>query len=114
MIAYCGLDCSKCDAYKATQTNDSALKAQVAKRWSKELKVNFTPDGVTCDGCKSDRLSMWCRDICKILPCAKEKSVLTCAHCEDYTCDKLDEFLASEPRIKALLEDIRKTVVDRL
>lgn len=27
MIAFCGLDCTKCDAYIATQTNDDALRA---------------------------------------------------------------------------------------
>ena len=27
-IAYCGLDCEKCDAYKATQNNDNALRGK--------------------------------------------------------------------------------------
>ena len=31
LIAYCGIDCSKCDAYIATITNDSELKAKTAK-----------------------------------------------------------------------------------
>ena len=31
MIAYCGLDCEKCDAYLATIHNDPALREKTAK-----------------------------------------------------------------------------------
>ena len=41
-IAYCGLDCYKCDAYKATQANDTELMKQVAERWNSELGTEFT------------------------------------------------------------------------
>ena len=41
MIAFCGLDCTKCDAYIATQTNDDALRAQTAKLWSKLNNVEI-------------------------------------------------------------------------
>jgi len=34
MIAYCGLDCSKCEGYLATQANDPGQIAKVAKIWS--------------------------------------------------------------------------------
>ena len=34
MIAYCGLNCEKCDAFIATQNNDNALREKTAKLWS--------------------------------------------------------------------------------
>ena len=34
MIAYCGLDCEKCDAYIATVRDDQALREKTAKAWS--------------------------------------------------------------------------------
>ena len=34
MIAYCGLDCEKCDAYLATINDDQALRERTAKRWA--------------------------------------------------------------------------------
>ena len=37
MIAYCGLDCEKCDAYLATVHNDDALREKTAKLWA-EMK----------------------------------------------------------------------------
>ena len=40
MIAYCGIDCSKCDAYIATITNDSELKTKTAKVTNQQLKTN--------------------------------------------------------------------------
>ena len=33
MIAYCGLDCRKCDAYLATINDDQALREKTAKQW---------------------------------------------------------------------------------
>lgn len=33
LIAYCGLDCEKCDAQIATLNNDDALREKVAKLW---------------------------------------------------------------------------------
>lgn len=40
MIAYCGLDCEKCDAYLATIHNDQALRAKTAKLWA---ELNHAP-----------------------------------------------------------------------
>ena len=34
MIAYCGLDCEKCDAYLATINDDQNLREKTAKLWS--------------------------------------------------------------------------------
>ncbi len=110
MIAYCGLDCSKCDAFRATQTEDLEFKARIAERWSKELNREFTPEDITCDGCKSDRLSAWCQSVCKIRPCAEGKGATTCAHCDNYLCEKLEGFLTSEPAAKATLEEIREMI----
>jgi hypothetical protein len=110
MIAYCGLDCGKCKAFKATQTKDSERKKKIAKQWTKGLNVEFKPEDVDCKGCKSDTISGWCRKICKIRPCAEDKKVKTCAHCDEYVCSRLKEFLPDEPVAKKNLEKIRKTL----
>ncbi|MFC2008159.1 DUF3795 domain-containing protein [Chloroflexota bacterium] len=34
MIACCGLDCSKCEGYLATQAEDDRQRAEVARQWS--------------------------------------------------------------------------------
>ena len=111
MIAYCGLDCSECKAFKATQTRDIVWKKQIAKHWSDQGEIKFKPEDVDCNGCKSDMISGFCRRICKIRLCAREKKVITCAHCNDYSCDMLKEFLSNEePAAAQNLEKIRKTL----
>jgi hypothetical protein len=111
MLAYCGLDCSECKAFKATQTKDIEWKKRIAKHWSDQGEIKFKPEDVDCHGCKSDLISGFCRKICKIKPCAEEKRVKTCAHCDDYICGKLKEFLSDEDPVAARkLEEIRKTL----
>ena len=34
LIAYCGLDCQKCEAHIATINNDDELRREVASKWS--------------------------------------------------------------------------------
>jgi hypothetical protein len=109
VIAFCGLDCAKCDAFKATQTRNLEGKKQLAKKWTDELKVEFKPEDIDCDGCMSNVISGWCRKICKIRPCAEERKVKTCAHCNDYQCGILKDFLSREPVATENLEKIRRT-----
>jgi hypothetical protein len=110
MIAYCGLHCDECKILKATQTKDYEQKKQIAKRWSDQFNINFKLEDIDCEGCKSNVLSGWCLKICKMRPCAEERKVETCAHCDDYPCEKLKTFLLEEPIAKENLETIRKTL----
>ena len=110
IIAYCGLDCSKCSAFIATQKSDIEEKKKIAERWTKDLHVDFEPEDITCDGCKSERISGWCSKICKVRPCAENRKVETCAHCDDYACEKLKKFISTEPEATKKLEEIRKTL----
>jgi hypothetical protein len=110
VIASCGLTCSECPAYIATQKNDDALRAETAKKWSEMFKADIKPADINCDGCPSDspRLFSYCA-VCEIRKCAREKKVATCASCPEYACEKLDKFLAQAPEARAALEALRKT-----
>lgn len=54
MIAYCGLDCEKCDAYLATINDDQALREQTAKLWSELNHAPILPEHINCQGCRVD------------------------------------------------------------
>lgn len=43
IIAYCGLDCGKCDAYLATLNNDEVLREKTAKAWAELNNVPIQP-----------------------------------------------------------------------
>jgi len=91
MISYCGLDCSACPAYQATQAGDMEELARVAGEWSEQFKMEITPESIVCDSCKTGegaRRSGYC-SICGVHNCAVEKGVSTCAHCEEYVCETL-------------------------
>jgi len=110
MVAYCGLHCDECKAFKATQMRDYESKKQIAKHWSDQGEIKFKPEDVDCLGCKSETISGFCRKLCSIRPCAEERKVETCAHCDDYPCGKLKEYLSTDPDAAGNLEKIRKTL----
>jgi len=110
VIGYCGLVCSRCSAFVATQRNDEAAKSRIAARWSKDFYVKFGKEDITCDGCLSERVSGYCRNVCKVWPCAHERGIKTCAHCAEYPCEKLMRFLSHEPKAKSRLDAIRRSL----
>lgn len=82
LIAYCGLDCEKCDARIATLNNDNALRENVARLWSKLNSVEITPEMINCEGCRADGVkSPYCDSMCPIRHCALSKGCETCGDC---------------------------------
>ena len=90
-IAYCGLDCEKCDAYIATKNNDQELREKTAKLWSELNGIEILPEHINCDGCKADgRKTIFCERLCSIRPCAMENCYENCGQCSEMeTCEKL-------------------------
>ncbi len=90
-IAYCGLDCARCEARLATVNNDDALRRKVAKEWSALNHVEITPEMIHCVGCRVDGVKTpFCESLCPIRQCALGKKVATCGGCvEMERCEKL-------------------------
>ena len=84
LIAYCGLDCEKCDARKATLNNDNALREQVAKLWSEMNGVEINAEMINCEGCREDGVKTpFCDSLCPIRQCALGKEYETCGSCSE-------------------------------
>jgi hypothetical protein len=108
IIAYCGLICTDCPAYVATQANDQAALERVAAQWRQEYNApSITVESVICDGCLSgERKCSHCAE-CEIRACGIERSVANCAHCPDYACEKLKKFFGFVPNARTVLDEVR-------
>jgi hypothetical protein len=113
MIAYCGLICTECPAYIATQADDHAALERVAAMWREEFNApDITVESVICDGCLGTigRKCGHCFE-CEIRACAMALNLANCAHCADYArpggCEKLEGFFGFVPEARATLDGIR-------
>lgn len=99
MIAFCGLDCEKCDAYIATKNDDQALRVKTAKLWSEMNNVEILPEHINCDGCRvNGRKTMFCESLCGIRQCALKKDLETCSDCPKMvTCPTLGAVTKNSP-----------------
>ena len=108
MIAYCGMDCTKCDGYLATQEDNDLKRQEVAKNWSAKYNTEIKPEQINCHGCKSDGLKFFFTEsICEIRKCNIEMETENCAKCDKYICEKLGEFIKLAPPVGEALELLR-------
>ena len=99
MIACCGLDCEKCDAYLATIHNDRALREKTAKLWSELNNVTILPEDINCEGCRADGVkTVYCDRLCGIRQCALKKGFETCGDCPEMdTCQTVAMVISNNP-----------------
>ena len=111
IIAYCGLICSDCPAYIATQADDREALEKIVAQWREEYNApGMTVESILCDGClDGPRKCGHCAE-CEIRACGVAKGVLNCAYCDDYACEKLEGFFDFVPDAKVALDDIRQSL----
>ena len=99
MIAYCGLDCEKCDAYLATINDDQALREKTAKLWAELNIAPILPEHINCEGCRVDGMkTVFCDSLCGIRQCALKKGVATCGDCLNMeSCQTVGEIISNNP-----------------
>ncbi|MBO4675530.1 MAG: DUF3795 domain-containing protein [Elusimicrobiaceae bacterium] len=99
LIAYCGLDCEKCDAYLATVHNDAALREKTAKRWSELNHITILPADIHCEGCRANGVkTVFCDKLCDIRQCALKKGVNTCGDCTQMDkCPTVGKIIKNNP-----------------
>ena len=95
LCAVCGLFCPSCAVYIATHEDPERLKTMAARS-------NVPVEEMECDGCRSDRLNLFCRTRCKMLKCAAGKGIDFCGGCDEYPCAELKEFQSLKPHRKEL------------
>jgi hypothetical protein len=107
LVSYCGLVCSECPAFVATQAGDEDLARKTAEQWSRDYGVTVRLEDVWCDGCTTaGRKCGHCGE-CQMRACAIQRGVATCAACDEYACVMLRDFFAMVPAAKATLDALR-------
>jgi hypothetical protein len=119
MVALCGVICTDCPAYIATQADDRDALEQVLVHWREESNApDITVEDIICDGCltRDGRLNGYCQQ-CKVRSCAVVRDVTNCAYCAEYVCDELkrllricdrqEGFFGFARKARATLHDIR-------
>jgi len=103
-ISPCGLVCSQCDAYRATQENSPEKLELVAADWRKRYQCDqIKAENISCDGCMTDggRKCGHCEQSCPIRPCAVAHGVKICSECRDYPCDTIESFFRYVPKAQS-------------
>jgi hypothetical protein len=90
MIGYCGYNCHLC----AARSEDPAVRQRLVDGWRRIFGLqNYTAENVRCDGCLGNGLLA--DKNCKARPCAIERGVSSCAHCDEFACDKVRHLISS-------------------
>ena len=66
LSAVCGLFCPSCTVFIGTKEDPQRLKA-IADRFQMPVEE------WECEGCRSEKRSYYCKNICKMAACAAEK-----------------------------------------
>jgi hypothetical protein len=108
ILGACGLECSACPAYLATQANDTAKIEEIAHQWSTQYGADIKAEHVWCDGCltEGERKCGHCAE-CEIRTCVMGRGLATCAECGDYPCRTISGFLEMVPHAKKMLDALR-------
>lgn len=111
IIGYCGITCSECPAYVATQNNDQQKREETALIWSKEFGQAIKPKDINCDGCltKQGRLFQYCA-VCNIRKCTQARQITNCAHCPEFACHELNHILNAVPKAKKTIQAIKDSL----
>jgi len=98
IIAFCGLICTDCPAWRGLARTSAEERARLAREWSTEA-FPLTAKDLDCEGCvgPDDQLAPFCRG-CDTRHCGTKREVLNCAHCADYPCEKLEKTPAEAKR----------------
>lgn len=115
-VSYCGLLCIGCPIFIATKETNvefkQKMKIEIAKTCNRLYQTEYSVSDITdCEGCLNENGEHFsgCSD-CKIRNCARMHGVVNCAHCEDYPCETLQEFLTDNKESKDRLDFIRAVI----
>ena len=102
IISKCGYRCDLCPAYE-TNIQSEADKQKMSDAWNKYCGFEVPPEAIkSCSGCEAGGGD----ETCAVRPCAIEKNLENCAHCEQFGCEKL------EPKMNFVEQNVKVDMSD--
>jgi hypothetical protein len=110
-IAFCGLCCTECPTFIATQNDDDEARIKTAAMYAEKFGFNLKPEEINCDGCHSvnGNLISYCQT-CAIRKCGLSRGVDNCTACDEQPCRRLIDFHTFSTEAKASFNDALKDV----
>lgn len=104
----CGMDCERCEAYRATREQDNAALAKIAAREEGQGFGSFIlPSRMRCTGCVAPgEKSLTCAS-CPIRECAMLNHIPHCGFCPDFPCELGSEVWEAVPEYKHNLDCLK-------
>ncbi len=100
-LSYCGYRCDLC----AARSDDPEVRQKLVDGWRKYFGHQmYTAENVKCVGCRNE--GPHADTGCPVRPCAIEKGVETCAHCDEFPCDKLRPLLGERAHYQKHFADV--------
>ena len=106
MIAVCGLDCGGCDIRMAATDKEMAQK--IADWFKKKLNEEVKLEDIQCSWCRGDREKHWSPDCWILQCCVDEKGLSYCHECDDFACEKLEEWGRSSEKYQEGLDRLKR------
>jgi hypothetical protein len=103
-LSFCGLNCAECEMYKASHGDDE-LQEQLVN-WFQE-NIDSKINHISCEKCRNDPDKCWTIN-CYFRDCATKKGFNYCFECEDFVCDKLEEFGKGAPHHARTIENMKQ------
>lgn len=101
LSAVCGLFCPACSLFIGSMEDPARLQA-IADRFG------VPAEQLECNGCRSDKRGLYCKDYCKMAGCAAERGFSFCGECPEYPCEELKAFQAQMPHRSELWESQKR------
>lgn len=108
IISCCGIMCSECPVYIATQKNDDSMKKYLAAHYSSPEQT-FYPKDISCHGCHtvSADHNKFGKN-CQIRKCCKVNHKRICAECKNFPCDKTEKYIPQGTEHRFRLEEMHE------
>ena len=108
MIAYCGLVCSNCPTFLATQNDDDGAREKTVALYAQKFGLALQKEDINCDGCLNvgGRKIGFCHT-CEIRQCCLEKGLQHCVICPEQPCAKIRRFHEFSTEAKASFEALK-------